>query len=93
MQSSLFMKDCENIRNFLMDYLDGVVPLGEAMMFRLHVLLCTRCRRYMNRYSESAELARNIMNDPPPPELINLTMEFVRKQSSEDVPGIINHTA
>jgi predicted anti-sigma-YlaC factor YlaD len=78
------LKDCEEVRDFLMDYLDGKLPATDSIMFRLHMFLCSPCRRYMGRYTTSVELAKNILDDPPPPELINLTNEFISKRVKEE---------
>ena len=83
MQLPASLKTCEEIRSFLMDYLDNELPVMDSILFRLHVLLCTACRRYMSRYKDSAELAKHILNDPPPPELVTLTIEFLHKHAGE----------
>ncbi len=80
MQMPTQLKRCEDIRTFLMDYLDNELPVGDSLIFRLHLLLCTVCRRYMNKYKDSVSLAKSIMDDPPPPELVNLTTEFLHKR-------------
>jgi anti-sigma factor RsiW len=64
-----------------MDYLDRELPVVDSLLFRVHVMLCTACRRYMIRYKDSTELARKILDDPPPPELINLASEFVSRRT------------
>ena len=74
-------KSCEEIRRFLIDYLDRELPVVDSLLFRVHVMLCTACRGYMNRYQDSTELARKFLDDPPPPELINLAAEFVSKRT------------
>ena len=76
-----FLKDCQEISDFLMEYQDGKLPKGEALLFRLHLLMCSACRRYMSRYTSSVDIAKNIMDDPPPPELVNLTTEFLNKRT------------
>lgn len=74
------LKDCEDVRDFLMDFLDNKLPATDTIMFRLHMFLCSPCRQYMGQYNNSVDLAKNILDDPPPPELINLTNEFINKQ-------------
>lgn len=75
------LKDCEEIKDFLMDYLDDKLPKTDSFVFRLHLLLCSRCRLYMSRYNTSVKIAQNILDDPPPDELVNLTNEFLRKRA------------
>ena len=83
------MKSCVEIQTFLMDYLDNELPAIESLLFRLHILLCLTCKRYLGRYKDSTALAKHILDDPPPPELVNLSMEFLRKR----VPGGLGRTA
>ena len=81
MREGSFLMGCKEISDFLMDFLDRKLPRGEALIFRLHLLLCTNCRRYMARYKTSVDIAKNIMDDPPPVELVNLTTEFLSKRA------------
>ena len=83
MPQSTAVKSCEEVQTFLMDYLDNELPAMESLLIRLHILLCAACRRYMGRYKDSTALAKKILDDPPPPELVNLSVEFLRKR----VPG------
>ena len=77
------LKECEEVRDFLIDYLERKLPATDTIMFRLHMFLCSPCRRYMARYNNSVDLAKNILDDPPPPELINLTNEFISRRTKE----------
>lgn len=81
MPQSTAMKSCAEVQTFLMDYLDDELPVIESLLFRLHILLCVACRRYMGRYKDSTALAKKILDDPPPPELVNLSVEFLRKRA------------
>lgn len=83
MRPPAFLKECKEIGDFLMEFLDRKLPRGEALLFRMHLLMCSRCRHYMSRYTNSVEIAKNIMDDPPPTELINLTTEFLNKRTKE----------
>ena len=80
MRLPAILRDCEEIKEFLMDYLDDKIPKTDSFIFRLHMLLCSRCRLYMSRYNTSVKIAQNILDDPPPDELVNLTNEFLRKR-------------
>lgn len=81
MQKPSVFRECKEVADFLMDFLDKKLPTVEAMFFRLHLLTCPKCRNYMSRYNTSVEIAKNIMDDPPPQELINLTTEFLSKRA------------
>lgn len=84
MQLPASLKSCADIQSFLMDFLDNELPVMDLVLFRLHILLCGACRRYMGRYKDSTALARQILNDPPPPELVNLSLEFLRKRIGDE---------
>ncbi|MEE8397195.1 MAG: zf-HC2 domain-containing protein [bacterium] len=73
------LKTCDEVKEFLMDFLDGRMPRLDSFKFRAHMALCPPCKRYMNRYNDSVKLAQHILDDPPPPELVNLTYEFLKK--------------
>lgn len=73
------LKTCDEVQEFLMDFLDGRMPRLDSIKFRAHMVLCPACKRYMNRYNDSVKLAQNILDDPPPPELVNLTNEYLEK--------------
>lgn len=83
MNKGPLLKECKEISDFLMEFLDRKLPRGEALIFRLHLLLCPKCRHYMARYKLSVDMAKHIMDDPPPPELVNLTTEFLSKRAKQ----------
>ncbi|MBW7998498.1 MAG: hypothetical protein FVQ81_18380 [Candidatus Glassbacteria bacterium] len=83
MRMPAVLKECDEVRDFLMEFLDRKLRASDALVFRLHLLLCPPCKKYMGRYKSSVELARNILDDPPPTELVNLTNEFLAKRSKE----------
>ncbi len=74
-------KECPGIREFLMDFLDGRLPWFNGLKFRFHILRCKSCRGYLRRYSTSVKLFQNILDDPPPDELVNLTLDFLDRNT------------
>ena len=73
------------VREFLCDYLDRRLPVLKRVQFRLHLLLCAECGAYLRRYTNSLTLARNFLADPPPQELVDLTLRFLEQQPAR--PG------
>ncbi len=84
MRMPSMLRDCEEVKDFLMDYLDAKLPKTDSIIFRIHLLLCPRCRLYIKRYNTSVKIAQNILDDPPPDELVNLTNEFLRKRTKTE---------
>ena len=73
-------RNCDEIRDFLLGYLEKRLPRIDAWVFRFHLFTCPKCRGYLERYNTSVALSQNILDDPPPAELVNLTLEFLNKR-------------
>jgi anti-sigma factor RsiW len=73
------------INDFLMDYLDGTLPLTERMSFEVHLALCRSCRCYIDSYRKTIEAAKQSMGSlnaelpPPPEELVKAILASVPK--------------
>ena len=84
----LMMGTHSEIREFLIDYLENQLPALKKMQFRLHLVLCKDCDEYLRKYDSSIKRSRNFLNDPPPEELVNLTLKFLEdhRPPDEEVP-------
>ena len=78
------------VREFLLHYLEHELPLLKQLQFRLHLLLCPRCTAYLRQYRASVELAQAYLDDPPPEELVELTLRFLDERRAH-VPGDPRH--
>ena len=47
---------CQEVTEFLADFLDGELPLRQRLVFRLHLLMCPDCRRYLDSYAATIRL-------------------------------------
>lgn len=70
------------VREFLLHYLERDLPLLKRLQFRLHLLMCPNCSAYLRQYRSSVELAQAYLDDPPPPELVDLTLKFLEDHRS-----------
>ena len=43
------MLTCTQITELVTDYLEGRMPFGKRVMFRLHVGMCRHCREYLRQ--------------------------------------------
>jgi len=77
------------IQEFLIHYLERQLPLLKRFQFWVHLLLCQDCHDYLRKYDSSIELSRNFLNDPPPEDLVNLTLKFLdgHRPKDEDSPN------
>lgn len=73
----LMMGTHAEVREFLIDYLEGQLPWHRRMQFALHLFLCTACADWLAKYNTGVSLARHYLHDPPPPELVELTLQFL----------------
>ena len=80
----LLMGTHAEIREFLIDYVENKLPLLKKIQFRIHLMLCIDCSKYLQRYDTSTKLSKNFLNDPPPEELVNLTLKFLDERMEED---------
>ena len=80
----LLMGTHAEIREFLIDYVENELPFLKKYQFWIHLMLCTDCSQYLRRYDTSIKLSKNYLNDPPPEELVNLTLKFLDERLEED---------
>ena len=83
----LLMGTHAEVREFLIDYLEGQLSLLKRAQFRLHLLLCVDCEAYLRKYDSSVKLARHYLSDPPPDELVELTLRFLDARRTADKSG------
>ncbi len=51
---------CQELIDFLMDYVEGDLPGGETRAFDEHLGICTHCRDYLASYRETVRLGKMI---------------------------------
>ena len=80
------MINCRTFVEFLMDYLDGALPAGQAEVFEEHLSQCSACVNYMNTYQEAIRLGRMAFKDPEaavpqevPEDLVKAILEARKK--------------
>lgn len=52
------MLTCQELINFLTDYLDGQLPLSQRLAFELHLSLCHDCRSYLHNFKTTIAAAK-----------------------------------
>lgn len=69
---------CKELIDFLMDYLDGVLPESKRMTFEQHLSICPSCVAYLDTYRESIRLGRLAYLHPEEPVPGDVPDELVR---------------
>jgi predicted anti-sigma-YlaC factor YlaD len=54
---------CEEVAEFISEYLDRSLPLGQRLAFDLHLYLCADCRRYVDSFRKTRSLTRSLAQD------------------------------
>ena len=52
------MMTCQELIEFLTDYLDGQLPLPQRLAFELHLTLCRDCRSYLHNFKTTVAAAK-----------------------------------
>jgi len=53
-----FMMSCRELEEFILDYIEGRLPLTKKIMFEMHLLICDDCKSYIKAYKFSIELGK-----------------------------------
>jgi predicted anti-sigma-YlaC factor YlaD len=64
---------CKEVNEFLADYLDGTLPWRQRLSFKIHLLICHQCRRYLASYVATVRVTNSlgqIVEQPVPDELV-----------------------
>ncbi|MCP4007451.1 MAG: zf-HC2 domain-containing protein [bacterium] len=55
---------CQELVDFLMDYLGDELPQAQRSVFTNHLKLCPPCLAYLDSYVETVNLGRGLCTDP-----------------------------
>ncbi len=79
------MLSCEQLIEFLSDYVEGRLPLTQRAAFELHLALCRDCRSYLHNFKATIEATRAAFADPTsavpesvPEELVQAILKATR---------------
>ncbi len=86
---------CEDVNQFIIDYLEETIPPRTRSRFEAHISECPDCGPYFDQYLQTVDLVKEAetIQPQPPEELIALTLAFLREnydsesreRDSEDV--------
>jgi len=61
---------CRECAEFLMDYLDGLLPEEQGQRFSFHIERCADCLHYVENYRRTAAMTAELGKcDQPPPKI------------------------
>lgn len=63
------MMSCSEITEQVTAYLDRRMPLSQRMAFRMHIMMCRHCRRYLRQMRATVALTGKMPVEPVPDEV------------------------
>ncbi|MCE2966011.1 MAG: anti-sigma factor family protein [Phycisphaerales bacterium] len=96
---------CQQCVEFILDYIDGVLPADVRFKFESHIAFCRDCEIYIENYRKAAELARaagapsrpggesdgSLRVTPAPKHLVDAILRSLRDCGTEDGKGHAPH--
>lgn len=77
---------CRDFAQFIMDYLEGLLPADVQHPFEQHLSICPACDRYLSRYRATVAQGRAAFDEPDAPlpdevpeELVSAILESLRR--------------
>jgi anti-sigma factor RsiW len=73
---------CQQLTDFIADYLSGQLSTGQRQAFERHIDVCATCRRYIDSYRKTMEVARRVESSAPEPipdELVRAILASAKK--------------
>lgn len=70
--------NCQQVTQFLTEYIDDSLPWYQSWLFTLHLALCGSCRRYLATFQETIRLARLQGKSPPSDDFPAIPADLVR---------------
>ena len=60
------MLSCKDITEHASEHLDGKTTLYQRLQFKLHLMICLNCRRFMSQFEKTVSSLKGMQ--PPPVE-------------------------
>ena len=72
---------CEDVNQFIIDYLEETIPPRTRARFETHLKDCATCGSYFDQYLQTVDWIHEDGAAPiePPEELVEVTLDFLRK--------------
>jgi len=74
---------CEEVNQFLVEYLEGVLEPKTQALFQDHLKRCPKCKPYLDQYLLTMKFVHESKSLDPPDEVINHTLKFLKDHLSQ----------
>lgn len=74
------MLSCKEITELATEYMEGSLPWRQRLGVRMHLWMCTHCRRYMDQMRKVVEVLKRLPSETAPPDILDkLLLRFREK--------------
>jgi len=79
------MLTCRDVHGEIRSFIDGSMPWGTRMRVRMHLLMCSDCRRYLQQLRQTDALVVSADEKPcPSAELEKKLLEIFRSERAKE---------
>lgn len=71
------MLKCRHIVDQSSDYLGHEMSFGKRLEFRMHLLMCHHCRRFIRQFRAAVRMTRRLPKTPVSQEQINVVLHQI----------------
>ena len=77
------MLSCREVTEKASDYLERDLGFRERLQFRLHLAICTACRRYVEQLRAAVRLLKQQPPEPVPAAIEERVLDALRRHRDE----------
>ena len=74
---------CQDVVDFCLDYLEGVLPEEEKGHFHRHLNMCGECVTFFETYRRTPEVSRQALALEMPPQVKDAVRSYLRTRCSD----------
>ena len=73
------MLSCEQVNQFIIDYLEDNLPTPTRKKFDMHIKMCKNCSAFFDQYNDTVAVVNEHGQLEIPEDLATMTLEFLRE--------------
>jgi anti-sigma factor RsiW len=78
------MISCQNVIDFCLEYLEGVLPEEERSRFQRHLSVCGECVAFFETYRRTPEISKQALAAEMPSQLKDAVRSYLRSRCQSD---------
>lgn len=74
------MMNCNEVKEKLSEYLDGMIPLNDVELFKEHLSICQHCRKELEDFQKTVLILKGLDKIEPPPWFKQKILTQIRRE-------------